>query len=88
MQDELDWDGFDPQWRWVFPVVGGPQIGLSLCIQAWIRGPHTRARLGNVPNLVFHCASADGPATGGKLACALSMGKDLEEGDRGFDVME
>jgi hypothetical protein len=81
-----NWDGLDTVGRRIGFAKGGPGLSQTEILfarggQTGIQGPQKHKCLANSTYVVFHHASPDRLAMGGKVAITVASGKDLEEYD-------
>lgn len=67
---------------------GEPVLMLARACQSFVFGPHAGHRLADGTYGVLHCSSCDGLTAFCKTTVSVSLGKDLEVGDRIFDIFQ
>jgi hypothetical protein len=81
-----DGDGFDKGWMGIFLFVapklsGEPEVYLAEGVLADVCGPQLGERLAHRTDGVLHCSRADRVVLGGATADAVTLSKDLDDGD-------
>ena len=93
-KDEGDGDWLHARWRWVAFVeefVHSAKAEVHCTIescQPGVRGPQNGERLTNRAEDVTNVLSCDDVAAGGNFSISISLGKDLEVGDRILNVCQ